>query len=109
MKKGFPYEHSFSRNHTGALIKHRALRKCTVLCTTFPTAPKLPLAAFHPDAYQTKHTLISFTLAGSQSVVLRVQALKKYINLLSKWYGNISNVLGMCLVVMCAQKSCHPV
>lgn len=64
MKKGFPYGHSFSQNHTGALIKHRALRKCIVLCTTFPAGPKLPLAASHPGAYQTKHTFISFSLAG---------------------------------------------
>jgi len=77
----------------GALIKHRALRNCTALCTTFVTDPELPLAASHPGAYQTKYTFISFSLVGSQSIVLRVQAPKKYINLLWKWYGNVSNVL----------------
>lgn len=49
MKKGFPYGHSFSQNHKGALIKHRTLRKCIVLCT-FTTAPKLLFATSHPGA-----------------------------------------------------------
>lgn len=80
---------------TWELWSNTALKMYIVSCITFPTGRQLPLEASHPGAYKTRHTFISFSLTGSQSIMLRVQVLKKYINQLSKWCGNMSNVLGI--------------
>lgn len=104
MKKGFPYGHSFSQNHTGVLIKHRALRKLLCYVQRFQEPPNFSLQPLIQVLNQTKHVFISSSPAASQSNCLGIQALKKYINLLCKSYGNMSNVPCSDMYT----ENCHP-